>query len=121
MVFSLAAEEARGLVRWLRPDFQNPSSAHGEQQALLTIIEDGSETVAPRAAAPRPWPAALAEQAKAVAEVLAAAGAPLRMDELAARFTGRGRWRQRLPQLVDMLVAVGRAREVGSGRFASMH
>ena len=31
------------------------------------------------------------------------------LDEIAARFTSRGPWKKRLPALLDMLVAVGRA------------
>ena len=30
-----AAEEARGLVRWLRPEFQNPSGVDGYESSLL--------------------------------------------------------------------------------------
>jgi hypothetical protein len=41
---------------------------------------------------------------------------PLRIDEIAARFTGRGPWKKRLPQLAAMLVALGRAREQ-DGRY----
>jgi hypothetical protein len=32
-----------------------------------------------------------------------------RSGALAARFAGRGRWRERLPKILDMLVALGRA------------
>ena len=61
------------------------------------------------------------EQVRAVADLLAASPVPLSLDEIAARFTARGAWKKRLPQLVDMLVALGRAemREggvVGVGR-----
>jgi len=58
----------------------------------------------------RPWPTGLPEQIKAVAEVLAASGQPLTLAELEARFTARGRWRDRLPVIVDTLEALGRAR-----------
>jgi hypothetical protein len=56
------------------------------------------------------------DQVRAVAEVLAASPVPLRIDEIAARFTGRGPWKKRLPQLAAMLVALGRAREQ-DGRY----
>lgn len=50
---------------------------------------------------------------------LSASAVPLSLDEIAARFTARGPWKKRLPQLLDMLVAMGRARE-DAGRFRAM-
>ena len=73
-------------------------------------IED-TASVAPDAK--RPWPASLPEQMRAVAEVLTSAGAALDEAEIAACFTGRGPWKRRLPQIVDTLVALGRARKAG--------
>ena len=58
----------------------------------------------------RAWPATQPEQVKAVAEILAAARAPLAEDAIAANFNGRGAWKKRLPQIIDTLVAVGRVR-----------
>jgi hypothetical protein len=51
------------------------------------------------------------EQVRAVADVLTATATPLSVDDIAARFNGRGPWKRRLPQLLDMLVALGRAQE----------
>lgn len=68
---------------------------------------------APPSAAPpakRPWPAGLPEQIKAVAELLAASPQPLALADLEARFAARGRWRERLPTILDTLAALGRAR-----------
>jgi hypothetical protein len=106
-----AAEEKRGLIRWLRPEFQNPQ---GAGPAVQTEIEstDKTSTVVVRgaaAAAKQPWPKDLTEQIKAVASVLAEVRGPQTEDDLAARFAGRGRWRERLPKILDMLVALGRA------------
>jgi hypothetical protein len=49
---------------------------------------------------------------RAVAELLAASAAPLDKDALAARFTGRGPSKERLPQILRTLEleALGRAR-----------
>jgi hypothetical protein len=154
-----AAEEARGIVRWLRPEFQNPAGAGAVAQVGLPMDdpadgEDGEAAdgahrgarIAPakrgrgagaagaqgRGAAGRgaraaptgatatgeevatgdrlPWPKTAPEQARAVADLLATARAPLSLDDIAARFSGRGRWRDRLPQLLETLVALGRAR-----------
>ncbi len=40
-------------------------------------------------------------------------GAPLTTDDLAARFTARGRWRDRLPTILETLQAIGRVRRTG--------
>jgi hypothetical protein len=45
-----------------------------------------------------------------VAEVLASSGRPLSLPDLEARFNARGRWRERLPTILDTLEALGRAR-----------
>jgi hypothetical protein len=39
--------------------------------------------------------------------------APLALPDLDARFTARGRWRERLPVILDTLEALGRARPPG--------
>ena len=81
---------------------------------------DDSGEASPAKAAPtqRPWPTGLTEQIKAVAEVLSSAGRSLDLDGVAAHFNGRGRWRDRLPTLLDTLTALGRTRLV-EGRWVS--
>jgi hypothetical protein len=56
------------------------------------------------------WPNTLPEQIKAVADVLSTAPTALDMDAIAAHFKGKGRWRERLPMILETLVAIGRAR-----------
>ena len=117
-----AAEEAAGAIRWLRPEFQaRASSAVQGTQAGLDVGTPGEddEAAATRpAAAPaapvakRPWPTGLPEQIKAVAELLAASPQPLALADIEARFQARGRWRERLPVILDTLAALGRARAV---------
>jgi hypothetical protein len=117
-----ANDEATGLVRWLRPDFQC-CAGQGEQSAIEgdaevdAVGEAELPTVTRTIIATKPWPPGLVDQIKAVADVLANAGASLDLDGLAARFTSRGRWRERLPTILDALVALGRARTQGDGRW----
>jgi hypothetical protein len=75
-----------------------------------------AKTAAVPALAVRAWPAGLPEQIKAVAEVVAQAGKPLDMPMSAADFQARGRWRDRLPMLLDTLVALGRLRQAEDAR-----
>lgn len=125
-----AAEEANGTVRWLRPEFQQ---AAGTQAALpdeeatdgatdTPAEEEGTVATLPaaKAAPARPWPAGLTEQIKVVAEVLAQSGRSLSLDEVAAHFSGRGRWRDRLPKLLDTLVALGRLHQGADGRWTDL-
>jgi hypothetical protein len=114
-----AAEEARGLVRWLRPDFQNPQSAPRQTEIDTgedTPDTDETATAVAVAAKPQPWPKDAVAQVRAVADVLSASPVALSLDDIAARFTARGPWKKRLPQLLEMLVAMGRAHEA-EGRY----
>ena len=115
-----AAEEARGVVRGLRPEFQNPQAAPTQQAIDTGPEEDPAEDIVPTASIkPQPWPKDAVAQVRALADALSASAVPLSLDEIAARFSARGPWKKRLPQLLDMLVAMGRARE-DAGRFRAM-
>lgn len=107
-----AGEEAAGTVRWLRPAFQ--AAVPAPEQGVIEGSEGEAEptlTAAPAAlAVKRPWPTDLHEQIKAVAEVLAATPVPLAVPDIEARFSARGRWRERLPTILNTLEALGRAR-----------
>jgi hypothetical protein len=118
-----AAEEARGLVRWLRPEFQNPGAAQAPEQGALVADENDDEPAAAAAAAvaaskPKPWPKDPVDQVRAVADLIATSPVPLSLDEIGERFSARGPWKRRLPGLLDMLVALGRAQEQ-DGRYAA--
>ncbi len=108
-----AAAEARGDILWLRPEFQNPNAhAEPEQRGLDTTTDQ--HEAAPVVIVPfkpTPWPKDTVDQVRAVADLLAVSPVPLSLDEIAARFTARGPWKKRLPKLVEMLVALGRAQE----------
>ena len=114
-----AAEEAQGTIRWLRPEFQNRQQVAAEpvptQQAIEMRDDDEAElqpatVVATVKAARQPWPAALPEQMRAVADMLAGSAGTLAEADMADRFTGRGPWKKRLPQILLTLEALGRAR-----------
>ena len=57
---------------------------------------------------------ALPEQARAVADLLAASRVPLSLPAIEARFTGRGPWKKSLPTLLATLEALGRAQAVSA-------
>ena len=158
-----AAEEAQGLVRWLRPEFQDPArraalaaanaAANATANAAANATNDAAAastdaaadaaqrtpvqteidtgpaqgptqhqagthdgdlapTASAAAAKRQPWPADLPAQMRAVADALLASPGALDETALAGQFTGRGAWKKRLPQILQTLEALGRARAV---------
>ena len=113
-----AAEEARGKVRWLRLELQLGSEIKGPAQIELPTE---SETVSSATnAAKKPWPIGLPDQIRAVANVVSRASRPIDIEEVAAHFSARGRWRERLPTILATLGALGRARELPDGRWTGI-
>lgn len=108
-----AAEEKKGVIRWLRPEFQNPDRKTAAPKQSEMDIEDEAETKPAAKAGKQPWPKDLPEQVRQVAAILSAAREPLSIDAIADHFTGKGPWKRRLPQIIDTLEALGRARKAG--------
>jgi hypothetical protein len=110
-----ASDERRGIIHWLRPEFQNPAGAGAATQ---TTIDTGEGDIpAPIVADKKvPWPKDLTNQVRVVAAALGAQALPQTADDIADRFSGRGP-KQRVPQLLDMLAALGRAHDMGDGRY----
>ncbi len=109
-----AREEAAGHTRWLRPAFQNPQAslaAVDAENRPKTASTATVEPAAPAAAEKSPWPATLPEQMALLARLLATT--PQTEPQLAARIAGKGPWKKRLPDLLQTLVALGRARQEG--------
>jgi hypothetical protein len=130
-----AAEEASGLIRWLRPEFQNPAG-NGEKQKTLVLASDDDSAEAPakksrgksgkaagskRAsigeAAKREWPKGRDAQAKAVLAALRDSDGSVTPDDLAKRFTRAHR--ETIDELLQALVTLGQARRSRGGKYAS--
>ncbi len=105
-----AAEEARGLVRWLRPDYQIPRLGAKVAKPAEEQIE--AELAVPAVKDAPKWPADALEQIRIVRDVLARAPAPALPDAVAASFGGRvtPKRRARVEQVLETLVATGAAR-----------
>ena len=110
-----AEEEARGVIRWLRPEFQNPEGAKAATQTTLIPIEPEPTSTVATPAKKEPWPKTLAEQAQAVRAVLSAVPAGMTPEQLAKTFL-RGQSR-RISELLDTLVSLGQARALDDGRY----
>ena len=108
-----AAEEARGIVRWLRPDFQAPGAAKAPVVADLDL---GEAPPAAPGATILPWPKTLPEQVSAVAALLAGSTAPMTSRQVAAAF--KGKRAASVEPVLGALAAIGRARRLASARYA---
>jgi hypothetical protein len=72
-------------VRWLRPAFQNSLSKQElPAQVQQAIGADFALNPVTAAATPQPWPGALPEQVKAVAQVLASSPQALTLAQITA-------------------------------------
>ncbi|MGS4947895.1 class I SAM-dependent DNA methyltransferase [Meridianimarinicoccus sp. RP-17] len=106
-----AEEEARGHIRWLRPDYQNPEgrvAAKGKTKDMDLGVTAKVEKA--------PWPKTLPDQIAAVREALTEMGEAT-PDQIARRFM-RARTTSVKP-LLDSLAALGQAEKVEEGRYAA--
>jgi SAM-dependent methyltransferase len=105
-----AAEERRGVVRWLRPEFQAPERVLAAAEQL-----DAELPVAAAAVRPSRLPKALPEQVAAIRAHLAATGEPVRAPEIARRFAGGRRAERRIEEVLRTLALLGQAERAGDG------
>lgn len=108
-----AREEAEGLIRWLRPEYQNPGGqVAGTTQALP--LTPGKEKkprkegrAAARSAKKQPWPQTMAQRVKAVSVVIKAAKEPMTAQDMADRFQ-RAKPAE-VAEILDTLCTMGHA------------
>jgi hypothetical protein len=112
-----ADEERRGLVRWLRPEFQNPTGAAAVQSTLALAESQPAPPAKVKAATKCAWPKSLPEQARAVRAALGAAAVPISADELAKSF--RNAKVPRVRELLEALATLGQARQTDDHRFVA--
>lgn len=98
-------EERNGLVRWLRPELQNPQGGREQTQARLPGADaSGEEGEAAGAAAPVAWPRGLPEQFSAVRDLLSG-GSAWGVEHVARSF--KGARRREVESVLDSLFALG--------------
>ncbi len=103
-----AAEEARGRVRWLRPEFQNPSGKSAQQGQITT--DTASDKTDVTATKKRPWPKTLPEQMQVLRRAVAEQNSPLSAEQIARQFTRAHT--KKVKELLDTLAAIGQVREL---------
>jgi len=106
-----AAEEANGLVRWLRPEYQAPDYVAPNQKLdlgeALIVLPDNIIL----------WPGTLPEQVSAVQSILSNASAPLAAQDVARAF--KGKRASTVKPVLDALAGIGMARRLSDGRYAA--
>jgi hypothetical protein len=107
-----AAEEAKGIIRWLRPEYQAP-----DYQAPVNASLDLGDDVASAPDIIISWPEKLPDQVSAIAAVLAAAPTPLAPQDIARNF--KGKRAASVKPVLDALAAIGQARRLQDGRYAA--
>ncbi|HTG31392.1 MAG TPA: DNA methyltransferase [Thermoanaerobaculia bacterium] len=111
-----AAEEKQGLVRWLRPEFQNPQGTKAATQ--VSLVEAGLETAVPpkaakgKKAAKLAWPKGLPARVVAARDLLAEIG-EASADDFPRRF--KDVKAEQAEKLLESLAAVGVAIETTAG------
>lgn len=104
-----AAEEARGHVRWLRPDYQIPKLGHKVARPKDEEQISADVTVIDLPTKPK-WPTDGLDQIRVLREVLSAAERPARPDELSANFKGGRNRQKRIEQVLEHMVETGMVR-----------
>jgi hypothetical protein len=101
-----AEEESGGIIRWLRPEFQNPSgtTAAIARQSSLPSPPPAGEGKGARAAEKKPWPKELPQQVAAVRDLITTAG-PLTTTAATKSFTGAKK--KDVERVLDSLAALG--------------
>lgn len=109
-----AAEEQRGIIRWLRPEFQNPAGTGRTQTAFE---QTPSVSTKAKKTTKAKWPKSLPEQAQAVRAALIRFTAPATPEDVARSFSrAKG---ERVGELLETLVTLGQALQIADGRFVA--
>jgi hypothetical protein len=102
-----SAEEARGLVRWLRPEYQAPASVQPLAKPIFEPDPKDVESVAEAATGTQPWPKDVKEQLAALRSLLMGSARLWTLEEVGAVFKSRGRYREGIASHLDTLAVLG--------------
>jgi hypothetical protein len=108
-----AEEERNGLIRYLRPEYQNPSQV--KETALIDLPDE--PTTLTTKLEKMVFPKTLGEQSQAIRNVLKNAGRPLSNTEISAFF--KGAKKDRIAQLLELLNGLGQVRMLEGERWAA--
>lgn len=114
-----AAEESRGLIRWLRPEYQNPK---GQVQQVGLDISASTSTIPKLVDQSSEWPKNLAEQAQIIQQIVLQSQHPVSAAAINKQFKKASKTasiarEQQIAQLLDTLSGLGLLRKTNEGLF----
>jgi hypothetical protein len=107
-----AEEERSGTIRYLRPEYQNPTKVN--QDTMLEVPDE--PMLAPAKIEKIAFPKTLGEQSQAIRNVLKTVGKPLSNTEIIACF--KGAKKDRVSELLEMLGDLGQVRTLEGDRYS---
>jgi len=109
-----AAEEAAGLVRYLRPEYQTPKGVQAE-------LETGTEAKTAEAAERQKvaWPRELPARVQAIQSELASSAEPITLEMINERFTGGRNRMQQVEALLKTLEVLGLVQRTEDDAYVS--
>lgn len=113
-----AAEEARGQVRWLRPEYQIPKFGTPKEKAEQIEADLGGQIVTEKKPS---FPADDIDQTAAVMAMLADSGGLNSPSAIAARFRQGKRIEKKVEAVLSSLARMGVIASANSGRAFSLH
>ena len=117
-----AQEEARGLVQWLRPEYQIPRFGSAKDKAELDLVGGAMAPGLPLAAGPKPgFPADDVAQTAAIMATLAAAPRPLDAIMLCGAFKQGRRIAPKIDATLAALVRAGYVARADGGEGFVLH
>jgi hypothetical protein len=103
-------ETEEGLIRWLRPKYQNPDGREGTGQIAVDLVQTTAATA-------EPWPKTVRDQMLAIQTLLRRSGTSMSTDEIVGSFKKARSTAVRAT--LAGLVALGNIRAVNGDRFAA--
>lgn len=110
-----AEEERRGIIRWLRPEFQNPAGATTAQQTTMAGVEIEAPEAEAKPKAAVPWPKELPLQIAAVRDLIATGNKAETWTADRAARAFKGSKRPQILAVLDSLAALGLLVTFGEG------
>lgn len=109
-----AEEEKNGLVRWLRPEFQQKAAQTASPDEDPNPDDEPADTPTDELPQKPAWPGRVADRVKLVKAALS--DTPLTAAELSARFTGADE--SSITETLDALVELELATKTASGHYS---